>query len=291
MNDYKIIFSDFLNKKIPDNLKENVSKAFLFAEKSHDGQFRKSGEAYITHPLAVGMNLWNFYKDYDLLVAGFLHDVVEDCATVSIDDIYNHFGKEVGFIVDALNKNEESFYQYPEKVFQKKLSRFIWAGLKNFKVFLVKLADRSHNISTLDAMPKNKQINISFETQAVYEPLKKLTLFEKEPNLSIAQSNLLDFFENKSLNTLDERKNFLIEQSFQNLSDELFGLIKKDIKSVIWSLSDYDTFTKITENKTLSKNIKLKSIFECGGSFSVKFYFIKSFELKDIKIEPSTFTL
>lgn len=287
---YKQILKFFLDT-LPSEIQGEVRQAFCFAEDAHLGQKRKSGEPYIIHPLQVGIDLWDFYHNKSLLIGGFLHDTVEDSPSVNIEAVYEMFGSEVGFIVDALNKRSNTFYEYPEKIFKHRLDRLIWAGEHDFKVYLVKLADRKHNISTLDALNRRKQVNISFETQAIYEPLKDITKFLVISDIEEAKKHTDQFFVKHKITTYIEKKNFLIESSFQNTSSELFGLILKDVQSVVWSLDDYDTFVKFTENFDFQENVKLIRMIAKKDSFFVSFQFTKSFQFTDIQLQPTTFTL
>ncbi len=170
-----------------------MKKAYDFAADKHKNQFRKSGEAYIIHPLNVACILANLHVGPDTICAGFLHDVVED-TDVSLEGIKNEFNADIASIVDGvtkvtqLSKESSDIKDDADKQNKVKNDReekqilnhqhILLAMAKDIRVILVKLADRLHNMRTLGAMPQEKQVRIARETLDVYAPLAhKLGMF------------------------------------------------------------------------------------------------------------------
>ncbi|MDP9022569.1 MAG: bifunctional (p)ppGpp synthetase/guanosine-3',5'-bis(diphosphate) 3'-pyrophosphohydrolase [Actinomycetota bacterium] len=147
-----------------------VARAFEYAEAAHDGQRRWSGEAYITHPIAVAEKLARLGLDTDTIVAALLHDVVED-TPASLDQITDLFGDEVARLVDGVTKLDRLNVDSKEQQQAETLRKMILAMASDIRVLLVKLADRLHNMETIDALPRDKQKRIAQETLDIYAPL------------------------------------------------------------------------------------------------------------------------
>ncbi|MCX8098326.1 MAG: HD domain-containing protein [Casimicrobiaceae bacterium] len=148
-----------------------VRSAWDFAERAHRGQFRASGEAYISHPLAVAQILFETVPDADALCAALLHDTVEDCA-VSLETLKEHFGPTVAAIVDAVSKFDTAALAGTSlSAAEETLRKLLAAGGRDRRVFALKLADRLHNVRTLDALRPAKRERVARETLAIYCPL------------------------------------------------------------------------------------------------------------------------
>lgn len=152
-----------------------LEAAIDFASKAHEGQLRKSGEPYIIHPLAVADTLVDWGMDIDTVLAGILHDTVEDTPT-ELKDIENLFGADVAFLVDGVTKvsqaragmrNLESYLPQTTD----NLSKLLIAVGQDVRVIIIKLADRLHNLSTLQHMPREKQQKIARESLEVFAPM------------------------------------------------------------------------------------------------------------------------
>lgn len=147
-----------------------IRKAFEYSKKAHDGQVRRSGEAYIYHPLAVAGILADFKLDLASIATGLLHDTVEDTA-VTLEDIKQEFGETVSMLVDGVTKiSKMNFINTHEKQGEN-IRKMIIAMGRDVRVVLVKLADRLHNMRTLSHMPYEKQARIAEETLQIYAPL------------------------------------------------------------------------------------------------------------------------
>ncbi len=147
-----------------------LRRAYDFAQEAHSGQVRISGEAYITHPLSVAMILAELEMDIDTLLAALLHDVVED-TSVTIERIEKDFGKEVAHLVDGVTKLGKFEFKSKEEHQAENLRKMLLAMAKDIRVILIKLADRLHNMRTLDVCSEEKQKEISKETLEIYAPL------------------------------------------------------------------------------------------------------------------------
>jgi GTP pyrophosphokinase len=147
-----------------------VERAFEFSESAHRGQFRKSGEPYITHPLAVASILSEWRLDAEGLAAALLHDVMED-TSVKRSEIESTFGKPVAAIVDGLSKLDQIEFATREDAQAESFRKMLLAMARDVRVILIKLADRLHNMRTLDAMAPSHRKRIARETMDIYAPI------------------------------------------------------------------------------------------------------------------------
>ncbi|MBI3715825.1 MAG: bifunctional (p)ppGpp synthetase/guanosine-3',5'-bis(diphosphate) 3'-pyrophosphohydrolase, partial [Betaproteobacteria bacterium] len=153
----------------PNDL-EKVEAAFEMARVAHEGQFRQSGEPYITHPLAVATILAQWHLDPQALIAALLHDVVEDTPTTKTD-IANKFGRAVADLVDGVSKLDRLQFATLEEAQAENFRKMLLAMARDLRVMLIKLADRLHNMRTLDAVQQSKQERVARETLEIYSPI------------------------------------------------------------------------------------------------------------------------
>src|SRR6266404_3612754 len=147
-----------------------VERAFEFSESAHRGQFRKSGEPYITHPLAVASILSQWRLDAQGLAAALLHDVMED-TTVTKVEIESSFGRPVAEMVDGVSKLDQIEFTTREEAQAENFRKMLLAMAQDVRVILIKLADRLHNMRTLQVMQPKKRARIARETLEIYAPI------------------------------------------------------------------------------------------------------------------------
>ena len=149
---------------------EQIEAAYEVARAAHSGQYRQSGEPYITHPLAVAKILAEWHLDAQALMAALLHDVVEDTLTTK-SEISRRFGKPVAELVDGVSKIDRIEFATLQHAQAENFRKMLLAMARDVRVILIKLADRLHNMRTLDAVPAEKQERIARETLDIYAPI------------------------------------------------------------------------------------------------------------------------
>lgn len=160
-----------LKKYHPSGDISMIDKAYAIAQEAHDGQRRKSGEPYIVHPLCVAIILADLEMDKETIAAGLLHDVVEDTVMTN-EDIEREFGDDVAALVDGVTKMSKLQYNGDKVEFQAdNLRKMFLAMAKDIRVIIIKLADRLHNMRTLQYQSPEKQIEIARETLEIYSPI------------------------------------------------------------------------------------------------------------------------
>ncbi len=218
-------------KYLPELNEKRLQNAYDFAYKAHDGQIRKDGTPYISHPLAAAQILTGLHVDEDTLIACLLHDVPED-TECTLDDLEKHFGKKVRFLVEGITKLSKVHYHdnMQERQIESLKKLFIHSA-QDLRTILIKLADRLHNMRTINAIPKpEKRIRIAKETLEIYVPV----------------ANLLGIWELKSQ---------LEDLSFKTLLPEEFKIIE-----------DYVKRTDIKHSKLLKRTTALvKKLLESHG--------------------------
>ena len=215
-----------------------IQDAFVFADLSHGGQKRMSGEPYISHPLHAAVFLADLNLDTHTIIAALLHDVIEDCG-VTFDDLETRFGIEVAKLVDGVTKltrmdyriTDEGKNNYPARasesdLYSESLRKMLVAMAEDIRVVLIKLADRLHNMETLDALSAEKRNRIAQETLDIYSPLAhRLGIWEikwRLDDLAFKHLNLPKFLEISEMVATgrDERDDY-IENICQRLRGEL----------------------------------------------------------------------
>jgi len=161
---------DKLETYLPHEDVERVQAAYDFAFQAHEGQRRRSGEPYITHPVAVADLLADLRLDPQTLIAAILHDVMEDTPTLK-EEITTRFGKEVAELVDGVSKLDQIQFKSRAEAQAESFRKMLLAMVRDIRVIMVKLADRTHNMRTLGAMPPAKRRTIARETLEIYAPI------------------------------------------------------------------------------------------------------------------------
>jgi|TARA_R100001039_G_C1854872_1_gene118545 GTP pyrophosphokinase/guanosine-3',5'-bis(diphosphate) 3'-pyrophosphohydrolase len=149
---------------------DSIRRAYHFADHAHEGQTRRSGERYITHPLAVAHVLAMMHMDYECIMAGLLHDVIEDTALTKAD-LAAEFGEEVGELVEGVTKLAKAAFETQKHAQAENLRKMLLAMSRDIRVIIVKLADRLHNMRTLGHLRPEKRRRIANETLDIYAPI------------------------------------------------------------------------------------------------------------------------
>ncbi|MDO8329874.1 MAG: bifunctional GTP diphosphokinase/guanosine-3',5'-bis pyrophosphate 3'-pyrophosphohydrolase [Fluviicoccus sp.] len=163
-------FSEYLATYLKPEQIAEVESAYVFSRIAHEGQFRRNGDPYITHPLAVADILAHMHMDHQSLMAALLHDVIEDTG-VSKEELGKHFGVDVADLVDGVTKLAKVRTQTKAEAQAENLRKMMLAMTQDIRVIIVKLADRLHNMRTLDVLAPEKRRRIAQETLDIYAPL------------------------------------------------------------------------------------------------------------------------
>ena len=162
---------------------EQVYQAYLVGAAAHEGQSRVSGEPYISHPVAVARILAEMRMDSNSIIAAILHDVIEDTPTLK-EHIAEQFGDEVAELVDGVSKLTQIDFHSKAEAQAENFRKMMLAMVKDIRVIIIKLADRLHNMRTLEAMPPEKRRRIAFETMEIYAPIaNRLGIFKMRHEL------------------------------------------------------------------------------------------------------------
>lgn len=153
----------------PDQV-NSVRRAYFYAEQAHEGQYRRSGDAYVTHPLAVAGILSEMHMDHQSLMAAMLHDVIEDTG-ITKTAIKTQFGNTVADLVDGVSKLNKITFSSRAEAQAENFQKMAMAMAKDLRVILVKIADRLHNMRTLDVLTPDKRRRIARETLDIYAPI------------------------------------------------------------------------------------------------------------------------
>ncbi len=155
---------------LPQEALDEIYQAFLFAEQAHRGQVRKSGEHYIHHPIEVADTLAELQMDSRTLIAALLHDVIEDTPATK-SEIIKRFGEDVALLVDGVSKIGQIQFDTREQAEAENFRKMLMAMSEDVRVMIIKLADRLHNMRTLESMEATKQKRISKQTLEIYAPI------------------------------------------------------------------------------------------------------------------------
>ena len=167
--DHRYVLAEYIRHH-PDADTSTLERAYEMAARAHAGQTRKSGEPYITHPVAVTAILAEYGMDETTLIAGFLHDTVED-TDLGLEDIVAEFGQEVAFLIDGVTKLDRLEYDSPQQAQAATIRKMVVAMAQDVRVLIIKLCDRLHNIRTAEALRREKQERVARETLDIYAPL------------------------------------------------------------------------------------------------------------------------
>ena len=207
-----------INPKYDDSV---IVKAYEIARSLHEGQFRKSGEPYIIHPVAVAKILANFGMDNETVIAGLLHDVVEDTSYTQ-EQLITDFDEKIAALVDGVTKLGNISYDSTEAVQAENFRKMFLAMSKDIRVLIIKLADRLHNMRTLEYMSPEKRVSKSMETLEIYAPLAgRLGIFSIKFELEDLALKYLHPSEYKNLEAAVKKKKAEYEKNLDALISEI----------------------------------------------------------------------
>ncbi len=211
-----------MNERYDDPM---IIKAFEIANRLHNGQMRKSGEPYIIHPIAVSKILASFGMDNETVVAGLLHDVVED-TEYTREELVEDFNEEIALLVDGVTKLGNIKYDSKEELQAENFRKMFLAMSKDIRVLIIKLADRLHNMRTMEFMPPHKRKEKSAETLEIYAPLAgRLGIYSIKFELEDLAFKYLHPEDYESLSVQvskrKEEREKIVDQLIDEISDEL----------------------------------------------------------------------
>ena len=223
LRQYELV--DLVKSYDPDADEDALNKAYVFAMKKHSGQFRTSGDPYYSHPIEVAGILTKFRLDSASIIAGLLHDTVEDTDT-TIDEVRNLFGDQVATLVDGLTKLATIEQKSGSLKQAENFRKLLLAMSDDIRVLLIKLADRLHNMRTLHYCPEDKRARIAKETLDIYAPLaERIGMQEVKDELEeIAFAELYK----EAHDSIIARLNFLREQG-SNIIPQIIAALEKDM--------------------------------------------------------------
>ncbi|MBQ8170416.1 MAG: bifunctional (p)ppGpp synthetase/guanosine-3',5'-bis(diphosphate) 3'-pyrophosphohydrolase [Oscillospiraceae bacterium] len=259
---------------------EKITKAYRLADEAHQGQMRSSGDPYISHPLAVASILLDYCMDTDTIVAALLHDVVED-TDISLEEIRKKFGDDVALMVDGVTKIGQVPLNSKEEQQAENIRKILMAMSKDIRVIIIKLADRLHNMRTLDARPPHKQRKTSLETMNFYAPIAhRLGMSDAKEEMEDIAIHYLDPYGCKEIERLmdlhkEERDRFIdtiksrIKERITDIKPEPF--IEGRVKSA------YSIYKKVyVKNKPFDEiydiyavRVIVQSVIECYNVLGV----------------------
>ncbi len=207
---------------------EKIMKAYNLANEAHEGQLRSSGDPYISHPIAVASILVDYCMDTDTIVAALLHDVVED-TDISLEEIKKKFGDDVALMVDGVTKIGQVPLNTKEEQQAENIRKILMAMSKDIRVIIIKLADRLHNMRTLDARPAHKQRKTSLETMNFYAPIAhRLGMSDVKEEMEDIAIHYLDPYGCKEI----ERQLELHKEERDNFIDTIKSRIRERITDI-----------------------------------------------------------
>ena len=229
---------------------QKIKKAVDFADKAHEGQFRKSGEPFLIHPINVGLILASLKMDADTIIAGLLHDVVEDCE-ISLKTVKKEFGNNVAKLVDGMTKLLQLDDKLKDQSQAEYFQKMALATAEDVRVVIIKLADRLHNLQTIEHLPREKQIKKARETLELYAPLAH----------QIGMHKMATDLEDHSFKTIHPFRHKLIEQALKKNElnrKTLISKVKKTLRAK-FKKSDVPADTKGRRKRIYSIYQKMKS--------------------------------
>lgn len=262
----RILISDLCNISATYLDGESVAKiyeAYLLAADAHDGQYRKSGEAYVFHPLAVALILAKLKLDYQSIIAAMLHDVIED-TPITAKDIEAHFGSSVAHIVEGVSKIDSIEHKNVNIKQAQNFRKLLIAASTDARVLIIKLADRLHNMRTISAMNPASQKRIAKETQEIYIPISRRMGLE----MITSELKLLTF------KTIHPIRYGILERKLIQRQIKTSGVLESSLATIRSKLSEHQVNCSIAGrekdivsiyNKMKVKKLRFNEIFDLYG--------------------------
>jgi guanosine-3',5'-bis(diphosphate) 3'-pyrophosphohydrolase len=247
-----------LETYMPADQIERIMQAYEFGAEAHQGQTRMSGEPFINHPVAVARELADMHMDADTISAAILHDVVED-TDVTCDDIEERFGTEIATLVDGVSKLDQIQFNSRAEAQAESFRKMMLAMIEDIRVILVKLADRLHNMQTLDALPREKQARIARETLEIYAPIaNRLGINRLKVDLEELGLRYLYPFRHRILENALKKAKGNQRQIVKRISEDLRKALEaEDIEAQIVGREKhlFSIYKKMAEKKRLLNDI------------------------------------
>ena len=257
---------------LPENSMGLIADAYNFAVRSHDGQMRMSGDPYIAHPLEIALYLTELRLDEQTIAASLLHDVVEDC-DVPLDELSRRFGPEIAKLVDGVTKLTRLDSRIhdplnaiangaddPDSLYAESLRKMLVSMAEDIRVVLIKLADRMHNMRTLDALPPEKRRRIAQETLDIYSPLAhRLGIWEIKWQLEDMAFRHLDVDKYREISRMLAAKRVERETYVDQVSEMLRGQLETvGVKAEVSGRPKniYSTYRKIKKYEAQGKELR-----------------------------------
>ena len=249
---------DTLSTYLPQEQIDTITRAYEFGAAAHEGQTRKTGEPYISHPVAVAQSLAEMYLDSEAIMAAILHDTVED-TEATLEQIEENFGHEVALLVDGVSKLDQIQFRSRAEAQAESFRKMMLAMIEDIRVILVKLADRLHNMKTLDAMPAGKRKRIARETLDIYAPIaNRLGINRFKVELEDLGFRYLYPLRYRVLDRALKKSKGSQKQIVRRISDEIEKtLAAEDIDGQIIGREKhlYSIYKKMTEKKRILSDI------------------------------------
>ncbi|MGI3128863.1 bifunctional GTP diphosphokinase/guanosine-3',5'-bis pyrophosphate 3'-pyrophosphohydrolase [Halopseudomonas pachastrellae] len=215
------VFADNLGNYLEPEQVNLVRRAYFYAEQAHDGQTRRSGEPYVTHPLAVAHILADMHMDHQSLMAAMLHDVIEDTG-IPKDALVEQFGDTVAELVDGVSKLTQMTFETKAEAQAENFQKMALAMARDIRVILVKLADRLHNMRTLGALAPEKRRRIAKETLEIYAPIAN----------RLGMHSLSTEFEDLGFKAMHPMRSNLIDRAVRNARGNRKELLNRILESL-----------------------------------------------------------
>jgi len=246
----------------PDDI-AHVHSAFAAAKAAHDGQFRYSGEPYITHPIAVARILAEWHLDPPAIMAALLHDTVEDTGTTK-REISKNFGKRVAELVDGVSKIDRIEFETLQHAQAENFRKMLLAMARDVRVILIKLADRLHNMRTLDGLPRAKQERVARETLEIYAPIAN----------RLGLNNVYYELQDLGLKYLHPTRFQVLQKAVKAARGNRREVVGKILQSIIARLKELHVEAQVTgrekhlssiHNKMLEKHLSFSEVLDIYG--------------------------